>query len=62
MMVMDSALKARLHAYAEHGGTLAFTFRTAWKDDENNLCFGKRQPAELTQLVGANGGRARAAF
>lgn len=53
MIVMRDALRTRLIDYVQGGGTLVLTFRTAWKDEENNLVFGERLPVGLTTLIGA---------
>lgn len=53
MVVMGEDFKERLKVYVESGGTVVLTFRTAWKDGDNNFFFGQRLPAGLTGLVGA---------
>lgn len=53
MVVMGEDFKERLKVYVETGGTAVLTFRTAWKDKDNNFLFGQRLPAGLTDLVGA---------
>lgn len=53
MVAMGEDFKERLKGYVETGGTAVLTFRTAWKDRDNNFFFGQRLPAGLTGLVGA---------
>jgi len=52
MIVMKPDFKERLKQYAAEGATIIMTFRTAWKDEDNNLEFGKRLPADLSDLTG----------
>ena len=52
MIVMEDAFRARLCEYVRTGGTVVLTARTAWKDKDNNLVFGKRLPVGLTDLAG----------
>lgn len=53
MVVMDEEFKQRLKDYVKKGGTVVLTFRSAWKDADNNFLFGERLPAGLTDLIGA---------
>lgn len=53
MIVMSEDFKERLKTYVKEGGTAVLTFRSAWKDGDNNFFFGQRLPAGLTELVGA---------
>lgn len=53
MVAMSEGFKDRLKAYVKGGGTAVLTFRSAWKDGDNNFFFGQRLPAGLTDLVGA---------
>lgn len=53
MVAMSEDFKDRLKAYVKGGGTAVLTFRSAWKDGDNNFFFGQRLPAGLTDLVGA---------
>ena len=52
MIIMSDAFKSRLKAFVKAGGTAVMTPRTAWKDTDNNLVFGKRMPVDLTDLAG----------
>ncbi len=52
MIVMKPEFKKRLKEYVRNGAKLIMTFRTAWKDEDNNLEFGKRLPADLSDLSG----------
>ncbi len=52
MIVMDDEFKFRLKEYVKAGGKVVMTARTAWKDKDNNLVFGKRLPVDLTDLTG----------
>lgn len=51
-IVMDDEFKQRLRKYVFSGGKVLMTPRTAWKDSDNNLVFGKRLPVDLTDLSG----------
>lgn len=53
MIAMGEKVKERLKEYVRRGGTAVLTFRTAWKDGDNNFFFGAPLPAGLTELVGA---------
>lgn len=52
MAVTDPEFAARLKAYVAAGGTALVTFRTAVKDRDNNLVFGKSLPVDLNDLLG----------
>ncbi len=52
MIVMSDDFKNRLKEYAEKGGTVLMSARTAWKDTDNNLVFNKRLPVDLEDLTG----------
>ena len=52
MIIMSDDFKERLKKYVNNGGTLISTPRTAWKDTDNNLVFGKRIPVGLDDLLG----------
>lgn len=52
MTVTDPEFAARLKAYVAAGGTALVTFRTAVKDSDNNLVFGKSLPVDLNDLLG----------
>lgn len=52
MTVTDPEFAARLKAYVAAGGTALVTFRTAVKDRDNNLVFGKSLPVDLNDLLG----------
>ena len=52
MAVTDQDFTARLKAYVASGGVALVTFRTAVKDRDNNLVFGKSLPVDLTDMLG----------
>lgn len=52
MAVTDPEFAARLKDYVAAGGTALVTFRTAVKDRDNNLVFGKSIPVDLNDLLG----------
>ena len=52
MIIMDDRFKARLKKYVNDGGTVVMTARCGWKDKDNNLIFGERLPAGLSDLTG----------
>ena len=52
MAVTDPDFTARLKAYVASGGVALVTFRTAVKDRDNNLVFGKSLPVDLTDMLG----------
>ena len=52
MAVTDPEFAARLKDYVAAGGTALVTFRTAVKDRDNNLVFGKSLPVDLNDLLG----------
>ncbi len=52
MIVMDGEMKARVRAFAENGGTVILTYRTAVKDEYNNLTFGEVLPVGLSDMAG----------
>lgn len=53
MIVMDNEFRNRLKEYVRKGGTVVMSARTSWKDKDNNLIFGERLPAGLTDLTGS---------
>lgn len=52
MIVMRDEFRERIKAFVRNGGKVVMTPRTAWKDADNNLVFGKRLPVDLTDLTG----------
>ena len=52
MIIMSDAFRERLKNYVSQGGKVLLTARTAWKDSDNNLVFGKRLPVDLNDLCG----------
>lgn len=52
MAVTDPEFAARLKDYVAASGTTLVTFRTAVKDSDNNLVFGKSLPVDLNDLLG----------
>ena len=52
MIVTDPGFTDRLKAYVAGGGVAVVTYRTAVKDRDNNLVFGKTIPVDLCDLLG----------
>ena len=52
MIVTDPAFVQRLKAYVAAGGVAVVTYRTAVKDRNNNLTFGKVLPVDCDDLLG----------
>ena len=52
MIIMSDAFKKRIRDYVSEGGKLILTARSAWKDEDNNLVFGKPLPVGLDDLSG----------
>ena len=52
LIVTDPDFAARLKAYVAGGGVAVVTYRTAVKDRDNNLVFGKTVPVDLNDLLG----------
>ena len=52
MIVTDPDFAARLKAFVAAGGVAVVTYRTAVKDRDNNLVFGKTIPVDLGDLLG----------
>lgn len=52
MIVTDAAFLQRLKDYVSKGGTAVVTYRTAIKDRDNNLVFGKVIPVDCGDLLG----------
>lgn len=52
LIVTDPDFAARLKAYVAGGGVAVVTYRTAVKDQDNNLVFGKTIPVDLGDLLG----------
>ncbi|MBR3564199.1 MAG: beta-galactosidase [Clostridia bacterium] len=52
MIIMDDDFRERLERFISDGGKAVMTPRTAWKDKDNNLVFGKRLPVDLTDITG----------
>lgn len=52
MIIMSDDFKMKLKEYCFNGGTAVLTARSAWKDKDNNLVFGKRLPVDLEDLCG----------
>lgn len=52
MIVTDPALLQRLKDYVAAGGVAVVTYRTAIKDRDNNLTFGKVIPVDCDDLLG----------
>lgn len=52
MIVTDPDFTDRLKAYVAGGGVAVVTYRTAVKDRDNNLVFGKTIPVDLCDLLG----------
>ena len=52
MIVMSDAFKQKLKKAVADGASAIVTFRSAWKDLDNNLPFRKRLPYDLDDLTG----------
>lgn len=52
LIVTDPNFAARLKAYVAGGGVAVVTYRTAVKDRDNNLVFGKTTPVDCGDLLG----------
>ena len=52
LIVTDPDFAARLKAYVARGGVAVVTYRTAVKDRDNNLVFGKTIPVDCGDLLG----------
>lgn len=52
LIVTDPDFAARLKAYVAGGGVAVVTYRTAVKDRDNNLVFGKTIPVDCGDLLG----------
>ena len=52
MLLAKPEFQDRIRAFAESGGTLVMTYRTAVKDADNNLPFGETVPAGFRDLSG----------
>ena len=52
MIVTDPGFTNRIKAYVAGGGVAVVTYRTAVKDRDNNLVFGKTIPVDLCDLLG----------
>lgn len=52
MIITDEDFVRRLSEYVRCGGVAVVTYRTAVKDRDNNLVFGKTIPVDLNELLG----------
>ncbi len=52
LLLVKPAFQARVRAFAEGGGTLVLTYRTAVKDEDNNLPIGEAPPVGFRELAG----------
>jgi len=52
MLLVKPEFQSRARAFAENGGTLVLTWRTAVKDEDNNLPFGQTPPVGFRGLSG----------
>lgn len=52
MIITDPDFVQRLSDYVRGGGVAVVTYRTAIKDRDNNLTFGKVIPVDMTELLG----------
>lgn len=52
LMITDEDFVRRLHDYVQRGGVVVVTYRTAVKDRDNNLVFGKVIPVDMNELLG----------
>lgn len=52
MMIARPELQARTEQFVQNGGTLVLTYRSAIKDTDNNIPFGRTAPVGWTELAG----------
>ncbi len=52
MIVVKPEFQQQIREFAANGGTVAMTYRTAVKDTDNNLPFGRTVPVGYTELTG----------
>ena len=52
MIIMKDEFRQKLKDYVKNGGKAVLTARSSWKDEDNNLVFGKRLPVGLCDLCG----------
>ncbi|MCI8478813.1 MAG: beta-galactosidase [Oscillospiraceae bacterium] len=52
MIIARPELQEKAARFVEEGGTLVLTYRTALKDEDNNLVFGQAVPVGYTELAG----------
>ena len=52
LIIGNEEVRARVHEFAENGGTVVLTFRSAIKDDDNNLTLGEVIPVGYTKSAG----------
>lgn len=52
MIIYKEDFEKKLRAFAENGGTVVMTYRTAVKDKDNNLVLNKALPINLTDFAG----------
>jgi beta-galactosidase len=52
MIITHPEIKTRIEAFAENGGTVVMTYRTAVKDTDNNVPFGETAPVGYNGFTG----------
>jgi beta-galactosidase len=52
MIITHPEIKIRIEAFAENGGTVVMTYRTAIKDTDNNVPFGETAPVGYNAFTG----------
>lgn len=52
MIITRPELEKKLKAFVEMGNTVVFTYRTAVKDEDNNVPFGKTMPVNYNDVTG----------
>jgi beta-galactosidase len=52
MIITHPEIKTRIEAFAENGGTVVMTYRTAVKDTDNNVPFGETAPVGYNTFTG----------
>jgi beta-galactosidase len=52
MIITHPEIKTRIEAFAENGGTVVMTYRTAIKDTDNNVPFGETAPVGYNAFTG----------
>lgn len=52
LIITTPELEKKIKDFADNGGTVVFTYRTAVKDSDNNVPFGKTMPVNYNDITG----------